>query len=145
MCSYQADWTWARGRRTCSGWHHEVPGAPEQPAGVTDVPGPHGAGCVLCTHDRPTPPPLPKPPSASRLAQVWCICGPLAAFLPAVLGAVRLKAGWLDLIPHVSCFISLSLPYTASVCFYKYFTSLAKVYFISLLNLLNINAATTLP
>lgn len=92
----------------------------------------------------PIPPPAPASPP-SRLAQVWCICGLLAALTPAVRGSCQVKSWLARLDPTCELFYFPSLPYTASVCFYKYFTSLAKVYFISLLNLLNINAATTLP
>ena len=94
----------------------------------------------------PAPVSLPTPTSPpSRLAQVWCICGPLAALMAAVRGSCQVKSWLARLDPTCELFYFPSLPYTASVCFYKYFTSLAKVYFISLLNLLNINAATTLP
>lgn len=121
-----------------------MPGTPEQSAGVTDALA-HVELAVPRAHTTVPPPPAPNlPPPPGQLR-----CGASAARwqlpCPQYEGAVRLKAGSLDLIPHVSCFISLSLPYMASVCFYKYFTSLAKAYFISLLNLLNINAATTLP
>lgn len=121
-------------------WHCEVPGPPEQPGRCDRRPGPPGAGWASCTRSRPRPRP-PSAPASSGVAHLR----PLAALGPRSRGAVRLKAGWLDVIPHVSSFISLSLAYTASVCFYEYFTSPANVYFISLLNVLNINAATTLP
>lgn len=82
-------WTEARGRRTCSDWHHKVPGTPEQPAGATDAPD-H----MELAGPRAPRLPCPHPPSAARLAQVWRIWGLLAALLPAVLGSCQVKS-WL--------------------------------------------------
>lgn len=62
-------------------------------AGVTDALD-HMELAVPWAHTTSTPSSLPKPPSASRLAQVWCICGPLAACLPTVLGSCQVKS-WL--------------------------------------------------
>lgn len=141
MCSYQA--MGFTGHRP--GWkgmaeHCKVPGAPEQLGRCDSWPDCTELLCPPVPISSPTP---PSPPS--RLAQVWCICGLLATLTPAVLGSCQVKSWLARLDPTCELFYFPSLPYTALVCFYKYFTSLAKVYFISLLNLLNINAATTLP
>lgn len=49
----------------------------------------------LAVHTHQSPPRLPpQPPLSSWLAQVWCICGLLAALLPAVLGSCQVKS-WL--------------------------------------------------
>lgn len=123
-----------------TGEYCEVPGAPEQLGRCDSCPdcmelavptSPH-----LACH-----PYLPTFPASSGVVHLW----PLAALMPAVLGSCQVKSWLARLDPTCELFYFPSLPYTASVCFYKYFTSLAKVYFISLLNLLNINAATTLP
>lgn len=53
----------------------------------------------------PVPISLPTPTSPpSRLAQVWCICGLLAALVPAVLGNCQVKSWLAQLDPTCELF-----------------------------------------
>lgn len=90
---HRLEWTWARGGRTRSGWHCEVPGAPEQLGRCDSCPGPHGAGCACAHTPVPTSPPSHTSlvfPASSGVVHLR----PLAALSPAVLGSCQVKS-WL--------------------------------------------------